>query len=62
MQLDFKFDLTESVKDLLTVALDIVVDEVTRVGALVSPGEAALAMLAPFNVHSLVGGAIGPGL
>jgi hypothetical protein len=38
----------------LTVAFDVVVDEIACVGALVSPGETAVAMLASFNVVSLV--------
>lgn len=44
----------------LTVALDIVINEVASVGALVGPGEASVTMLASLNVVTFVGGAIGP--
>ena len=47
-------------KKKLTIALDIVINEVASVGALVGPGEASVTMLASLNVVTFVGGTIGP--
>ena len=46
----------------LTIALDIVVDEVSSVRALVGPREASVAVFATLNVGSLVRGTIRPSL
>ena len=47
-------------KKKLTIALDIVINEVTGVGALVGPCEASVAMLASLNVVTFVRGTIWP--
>ena len=46
----------------LTIAFDVVVNEVTRIGALVSPSKTTVTVLASFYVVSFVRGTIGPGL
>ena len=44
----------------LTVSFDVVLNELASVSALISPGKAALSVLASFDIVSFIGSAVGP--